>query len=195
MCTRSPVLKPIWWEEGTSRAWYTLILLQDQNVHRYKHSWLCVDPLKELSVIHIKFTSTLIVLGVMSNEHHIMPIYSTNRTYSINNTTYDMVQDIMVQPWIKMAAQGSLIYSRRTVLSIILAACPRTGWARTFTIMSSSTFLDVNLLDDYMWDVIKIETNQQPHKGRESLKATNIGTMTNMYLDFQDCPQDWKWFY
>lgn len=195
MCTRSPVLRPTWWEEGTSRAWYTLSLLQDQNVNRYKDSWLCVDPLKEVSVIHIKFTSSLIVLGVMSNEGHIMPIYSSNRAYNINNTAPDMVEDMMVQPWIKMAAQGNLIYSRRTVLSIILPPCPRTGRARIFTIMSSSTFLDVNLLDYYIWDVIKIETNQQPHNGRESLKATNTGTMTNTYLDFQNCPQDWRRFY
>jgi len=46
---------------------------QDQKVNRRNDRWLCADPSEVPHVMHTKFPATVMVLGVMSNEGHVIP--------------------------------------------------------------------------------------------------------------------------
>ena len=46
---------------------------QDQNINQRNDRWLSGDHADALHVMHTKFPATIMVLGVVSNEGHVMP--------------------------------------------------------------------------------------------------------------------------
>ena len=46
---------------------------QDKKINRRNDRWLCADPSDVPHVMHTKFSATVMVLGVVNNEGHIMP--------------------------------------------------------------------------------------------------------------------------
>ena len=45
---------------------------QDQKINRQSDRWLCANPSDVPYVMHTKFSATVVVLGVVSNEGHVM---------------------------------------------------------------------------------------------------------------------------
>ncbi len=48
--------------------------LQDQKINRKNNRWLCADISEVPIVMVTKFPATVIVLGIVSNEGHVMPL-------------------------------------------------------------------------------------------------------------------------
>ena len=52
---------------------------QDQKVNQQNDRWLCEDPKEVPIVMSTKFPASVMVLGVVSNEGHMMPPTSSRR--------------------------------------------------------------------------------------------------------------------
>ena len=55
---------------------------QDQKINRRNDRWLCGDPSDVPHVMHTKFPATVMVLGVVSNEGHVIPLHFFAATYT-----------------------------------------------------------------------------------------------------------------
>lgn len=50
--------------------------VQDQKANKKNDKWMCASPATTPTDIHNKLPSFVMFLGIMSNESHIMPLYS-----------------------------------------------------------------------------------------------------------------------
>ena len=73
---------------------------QDQNINQRNDRWLCRDPSDVPHVMHTTFPATIMVLGVASNERHVMPPNFFRQGLRVNAATYIEVLEAVVKPWI-----------------------------------------------------------------------------------------------
>ena len=71
---------------------------QDQKVNRRNDRWLCADPSKVPRVMHTKFPVTVMALGVVSNEGHVMPPHFFLQGLRVNSAAYIDVLGTVVKP-------------------------------------------------------------------------------------------------
>lgn len=69
--------------------WFIKNFNQDQKLNKRNDEWLCVNPREVPSMRHIKFTRSVMVLGVMSNTFYLR----------IKTTTYIKVLDMAINLW------------------------------------------------------------------------------------------------
>jgi hypothetical protein len=62
--------------------------LQDQKIYRKNNPWLCADISEVPIVMVTKFSATVMVLGVVSNEGNIMPPHFFEKGLKINAQEY-----------------------------------------------------------------------------------------------------------
>ena len=60
----------------------------------------CGGPSDVPHVMHTKVPATVIVLGVESNERHVMPPHFSRQGFWVNAATYVEVWESVVKPWI-----------------------------------------------------------------------------------------------
>ena len=72
---------------------------QDQKINRQSDRWLCANPSDVPYVMHTKFSATVVVLGVVSNEGHVMPPHFFPQKLRVNAAAYIEVLEAVVKPW------------------------------------------------------------------------------------------------
>ena len=70
---------------------------EDQKINRRNDRWLCADPSEVPHVIHTKFPITVMVLGVVSNEGHVMPSHFFPQGLRVNAAAYIAVLEAVVK--------------------------------------------------------------------------------------------------
>lgn len=61
---------------------------------------LCAYPSEVLTIIYTKFPATVMILRVVSNEGHMMPLHFFPEDLRINSPAYIEVLETVVKPWI-----------------------------------------------------------------------------------------------
>jgi transposase-like protein len=79
---------------------------QDQKVNKKNNRWLCSDATKVPVVMATKFPSSVMVLGVISNEGDVMPPHFFAKGLRLNSEEYVKVLDQVVKPWMDTVAAG-----------------------------------------------------------------------------------------
>lgn len=148
---------------------------QDQKVNRRNNRWLCESVTNVPIVMKTKFTATVMVLGVVSNEGDIMDPYFFSQGLKINADVYlEVLRDVVV-PWMKKVANGRhFIYQQdgapahnaKKVQDFLRANVPQF-WPKDMWPPSSP---DINPLDYYVWSVCERDVNNEPHSTIGSLK-------------------------
>ncbi len=79
---------------------------QDQKVNWKNNRWLCADISDLPIVMATKFPTTVMVLGVVSNEGGVMPPHIFAKWLKINTEEYVKVLKEVVKPWMDGVAAG-----------------------------------------------------------------------------------------
>ena len=79
---------------------------QDQVVSNQNNRWLAVCSEDVAKVMQTKFPATVMVLGVVLSEGHIMPLYIFQKGLKVNTMEYLKVLEMHVLPWIRKVANG-----------------------------------------------------------------------------------------
>lgn len=158
---------------------------QDQKVNRRNDRWLCKSPDEVPRVMHTKFPSTVMVLGVVSSEGDVMPPFFFQRGLRVNASEYIKVLEDTVKPWMDGVANGrpyvfqqdsAPAHKARATQNWLADNVPY-HWSPELWPPSSP---DLNPLDYYVWGVVERETNARPHNTIQSVKDTVYDVMTNM---------------
>ena len=120
-------------------------------------------------VMKTKFPTTVMVIGMVSSEGHIMPPHVFEVGSKVNTKVYLDVLKSVVMPWCNQVAGGRL------------SACPQVqrdpglsseGVLRLCTLLSLDPLLpDLNLLDYFVWSYVENITNMTSHNTKASLIA------------------------
>ena len=62
--------------------------------------WLCKDPSEVWRIMYNKFPTAFMVLGIVSNEGHVMPPHLFFQRLQVNFAAYIDVLQIVITPWI-----------------------------------------------------------------------------------------------
>lgn len=73
---------------------------QDQETTRRNDRWLCSNPTVVSRIMYTKFLAIVMVLGVASNERHIMPSYLFQQRLWVNAAVNFEVLQTFVKSWI-----------------------------------------------------------------------------------------------
>ena len=158
---------------------------QDQKINRRNDRWLCSNPTEVPRVMHTKFPATVMVLGVVSNEGHIMPPHFFQQGLRVNAVAYIEVLETVVKPWID-SVRGDRPYIFQQDSAPSHKAMTTQDWmAENFYDHITPNLWppsspDLNPLDYYVWGVVERETNKHPHNTISSLKDAITTTMINM---------------
>ena len=161
---------------------------QDQKVNRRNDRWLCSDPSEVPRVMHTKFPATVMVLGVVSNEGHVMPPHFFPQGLRVNSTAYIEVLKTVVKPWIDTVCNGRPYVFQQDSAPSHKAQTTQEWMADNFhdhitpNIWPPSS-PDLNPLDYYVWSIVEKEVNEHPHNTKESLKDSIVRVMSNMNTD------------
>lgn len=161
---------------------------QDQKVNRRNDRWLCSNPTEVPTVMHTKFPSSVMVLGVVSNEGHVMPPHFFPQGLRVNAAAYIETLDTVVKPWIEGVARGRPYVFQQDSAPSHTAGTTQEWLAENFhdhvtpNIWPPSS-PDLNPLDYYVWGVVERETNKHAHNTKDSLKAAIGDVMANINKD------------
>ena len=160
---------------------------QDQKINRQIDKWLCADPSDVPHVMHTKFPATIMVLGVVSNEGHVMPPYFFPQRLRMNATTYIEILEAVMKPWID-SVHGERPYVQQDSAPSHESMTTQDWMSENLhdhitPNMWSPSSPDLNPLDYYVWGVVKRETNKHPHNTLDSLRAAITRVMTYMDED------------
>ena len=149
---------------------------QDQKVNRTNDRWLCSDPTEVPTVMHTKFPSSVMVLGVVSNEGHVMPPHLFQEGIRVNAAGYIRVLETVVKPWIDQVAQGRPYVFQQDSAPAHKAEVTQEWMAQNChdhvtPNMWPPSSPDLNPMDYYVWGVVEKESNKRPHNTKESLKV------------------------
>lgn len=86
---------------------------QDQKMNRRNNKQLCAVPMKVTTMMPTKFTS-LMVLGIATNEGHSIHPHFCLQTIRLNTTDYTELLDTVMKPLIEGA------HSRRKISTIVI---------------------------------------------------------------------------
>ena len=76
-------------------------------MNRRNDRWLCADPSDFPTVMHTTFPASVLVLGVISDEGHVMPPHFFQEGLNVTSTAYIDVLGTVVKPWIDRERNGS----------------------------------------------------------------------------------------
>ena len=160
---------------------------QDQKINRQNDRWLCADSSDVPHVMYPKFPATVMVLGVVSNEGHVMPSHFFPQGLRMNAAAYIEVLEAVVKPWID-SMHGERLYVFQDSASSHKAMTMQDWMSENLhdhitPNMWSPSSPDLNPLDYYVWGVVKRETNKHPHNTLDSLRAAITRVMTYMDED------------
>jgi len=159
--------------------------IQDQKVNRQNDRWLCDDPFKVPTVMHTKCPSSVMVLGVVSSEGHIMPPYFFPQGLRINADAYIDVLRTVVKPWMDKVARGreyvfqqdsAPAHKARKTQAWCFENLPH-HWSPDLWPPSSP---DCNPLDYFVWSVLEAAVNKTSYNTVDQLKAAISEEMLNM---------------
>ena len=132
--------------------------------------WIATNNRDMPRVMKTKFPATVMVLGVVSSEGHIMPPHIFEVGLKVNTKVYLDVLKSMVIPWCNQVASGRSsvpAHKSKETQAWLQKECydfiPFSHWPP-----SSS---DLNLLDDFVWSYVENITNMTSHKTKASLIA------------------------
>jgi inhibitor of nuclear factor kappa-B kinase subunit alpha len=161
---------------------------QDQKVNRRNDRWLCNDPSEVPTVMHTKFPASLMVLGVVSSEGHVMPPHFFEQGLRLNADGYVNVLQTVVKPWIDEVSDG-----RPYVVQQDSAPCHKAKKTQDWMAdhfhdhvtpnMWPPSSPDLNPLDYYVWGVVERDTNQHRHNTLGSLREAVVASMANINQD------------
>lgn len=161
---------------------------QDQKVNRRNDRWLCADPSGVPRVMHTKFPATVMVLGVVSSEGHVMPPHFFPQGLRVNAAAYIEVLETVVKPWID-SVRNARPYVFQQDSAPAHKARTTQDWMATHLHDHITPNLwppnspDLNPLDYYTWGIVEREANRHPHTTIGSVKAAISRVMS-------DIPQD-----
>ena len=152
---------------------------QDQKVNRQNDRWLCHDPKQVPVVMSTKFPSTVMVLGVVSNEGDVMPPHFFKRGLRVNADIYIDVLREVVKPWMDQVARGRPYVFQQDGAPAHNAKKTQTWcsdnlpdfWGKDVWPPSSP---DCNPLDYYVWGACERSINRVRHNTLDSLKAAIV---------------------
>ncbi|CAB3237907.1 unnamed protein product [Arctia plantaginis] len=138
--------------------------------------------------MHTKFPATVMVLGVMSNEGHVMPPHFFSHELRVNAAPYTEGLKTVVKPWIDRArGERPYVFQQDSAPShkaMTTQDCMSENLHDHITPnLWPPSSPDLNPLDFYVWSVVERDTNKHPHNTLESLKATITRVMTQMNKD------------
>lgn len=161
---------------------------QDQKVNRRNDRWLCNDPSEVPTVMHTKFPATVMVLGVVSNEGHVMPPHFFRQGLRVTSAAYIEVLDTVVKPWIDRVRNGRPYIFQQDSAPAHKAQNTQEWLADHFYDHITPNLWppnspDLNPLDYYVWGVVERDVNKHPHNTKDSLKASIVRVMDNIDED------------
>ena len=159
--------------------------IQDRKVNRQNDRWLCEDPSDVPTVMHSKFPSSVMVLGVVSSEGDVMPPHFFVQGLRINADSYIETLATTVKPWMDRIANGrdyffqqdsAPAHKARKTQAWCYANLPH-HWSPDLWPPSSP---DCSPLDYYVWSVVEAEVNSKPHNTIDSLRNSIEEEMLNL---------------
>ncbi|EFN86088.1 Transposable element Tcb2 transposase, partial [Harpegnathos saltator] len=147
--------------------------------------WLCSHPTQVPHVMHTKFPATVMVLGVVSNEGHVMPPHFFCQGLRVNAAAYIEVLETVVKPWID-SVRGDRPYIFQQDSAPSHKAMMTQDWMTENFYDHITPKLwppsspDLNPLDYYVWGVVGRETNKHAQNNISSLKDAITTTMIKM---------------
>lgn len=158
---------------------------QDQKINRRNDRWLCSEPTEVPRVMHTKFPATVMVLGVVSNEGHVMPPHFFSQGLRVNAAAYIEVLESVVKPWIDSVCGNRPYIFQQDSAPSHKAMATQDWMAENFHDHITPNLWppsspDLNPLDYYVWGVVEREINKHPHNTISSLKDAITTTMANM---------------
>lgn len=158
---------------------------QNQKINRRNNRWLCSDPADVPVVMRSKFPSEVMVLGVVSNEGHIMPPHFFPKGLRICAKDYLEVLKDVVKPWMDQTAGGRHYIFQQDgapahTANIVQKWCKENlpeFWEKEIWPPSSP---DCNPLDYYVWSFCEAVVNKQPHNTADSLRARIVEVMADL---------------
>lgn len=157
-------------------------------MNRRNDRWLCADPSDVPHVMHTKFPASVMVLGVVSSEGHIMPPHFFQQGLRLNAAGYNEVLETVVKPWIDRVCDGRPYVFQQDSAPAHKAVVTQDWMAANLhdhitPNMWPPNSPDLNPLDYYMWGVVERETNQRSHNTTDSLKAAITRVMSKINKD------------
>ena len=160
----------------------------DQKVNRRNDRWLCSDPQEVPTAMHTKFPSNVMVLGVISNERHVMPPHFFEQGHRVNAAAYIDILASVVLPWIESVAQGRPYVFQQDSAPAHTAHTTQEWLSDHFhdhvtPNMWPPSSPDLNPMDFYVWGVVERQTNRHPHPNRDLLKSAISQEMKHMFQE------------
>ena len=161
---------------------------QDQKTNRRNDRWLCASPSEVPRVMHTKYPPTVMVLGVVSSEGHVMPPYIFPQGLRVNAAGYINVLKTVVKPWINKVCNGRPYVFQQDSAPSHKAIVTQDWLSENFydhvtPNMWPPNSPDLNPMDYYVWSVVERETNRHPHSTIAALKAAIVQVMSKMNRD------------
>ncbi|CAB3226072.1 unnamed protein product [Arctia plantaginis] len=128
------------------------------------------------------------VLGVVSNEGHVMPPHFFSHGLRVNAAAYTEGLKTVVKPWIdRVRGERPYVFQQDSAPShkaMTTQDCMSENLHDHITPnLWPPSSPDLNPLDFYVWGVVERDTSKHPHNTLESLKATITRVMTQMNKD------------
>lgn len=151
----------------------------EQNVNRRNHRWLCSDTSEVPIVEHSHHPQSVMVLGVISSQGHVMPPHFIERGIRLNGESYrDILRDIVI-PWCRQVSQGAGFIFQQD------GAPPHTSelaqnWLRDNLSGSEKWWPksmwppcspDLSPLDYFLWSYLEARVNRTAHANVNDLKV------------------------
>ena len=74
---------------------------QDEKINIRNDRFLCQDPYEVSRIMYNKFSTTLMVLEVVSHKGYVIPPYFFPQRLRVNSTAYIEVLQVVIKPWIE----------------------------------------------------------------------------------------------
>lgn len=162
--------------------------VQDMKVNVQNNRWLCADPSDVPVVMHSKVPASVMVLGVVSSEGHVMPPHIFPQGLRLNADGYIAVLRTVVVPWMDSVSVGrpyvfqqdsAPAHKAKKTQSWLLDNVPH-HWSPDLWPPSSP---DCNPLDYFVWGAVEGDVNKAPHSTVGSLKTSIIHAMAQLDKD------------
>jgi DNA-binding Lrp family transcriptional regulator len=158
---------------------------QDQKVNKKNNRWLCADIREVPVVMSTKFPTTVMVLGVVSNEDDVMPPHFFPRGLKINTEEYIRVLREVVKPWMDGIANGRHYVFQQDGAPAHTSKATQDWcrenlpdfWSKEVWPPCSP---DCNPLDYFVWSICERDVNKVPHSTAASLMAKISEVMANL---------------
>lgn len=158
---------------------------QDQKINSRNDRWLCKTIEDVPVVMRTKYPATVMVLGVVSSEGHVMQPYFFEKGARLNAERYVEVLKDVVKPWMDRVADGkpyvfqqdsAPAHKAKTTQAWLNLNVPH-HWSPDLWPPSSP---DCNPLDYYVWSIVEKQVNKRPHNTIESVKEAIADVMGSL---------------